>query len=92
MPLIRPDRPSDRVGLLPFPLGANLETLVGIVERFPANQPRRSIGLMKWVLSEAMPRSEIAVRAQKQLDLLNESILSGKMKLPEEKEEGEIDP
>ena len=30
---------------------------------------------------------EIAVRAQKQLDLLNESILSGKIKLPEEKEE-----
>jgi hypothetical protein len=95
MPLIRPDRPSDRVGLLPFPLGTNpqtLETLVDIVERFPANQPRRSIGLMKWVLSEAMPRSEIAVRAQKQLDLLNESILSGKIKLPEEKEGGEIDP
>ena len=95
MPLVRPDRPSDRVGLLPFPLGANqqtLETLVDIVEQFPTNQPRRSIGLMKWVLSESMPRSEIAVRAQKQLDLLNESILSGKIQLPDEKEEGEVDP
>jgi len=94
MPLVKPDRPSDRVGLLPFPLGASeqiLDTVLITVERFPANQPRRSIGLMKWVLKNAEPGSQIASRAQKQLDLLNTMILSGKVQLSEEKEEGEQD-
>jgi len=46
---------------------------------------------MKWVLKNAEPGSQIASRAQKQLDLLNTMILSGKVQLSEEKEEGEQD-
>lgn len=94
IPLIRPDRPSDRVGLLPFPLGADeqiLDTVVLSVEQFPAVNPRRSIGLMKWVLSKAERGSGIARRAQKQLDLLNNMILSGKVQLLDQKEDGELD-
>lgn len=39
-----------------------------------------------------MPPSDIAVRAPKQLDILDASILSGKVQLQDEKEEGEVDP
>ena len=67
-----------------------MNMVVLTVERFPTGEPRRSIGLMKWVLREAMPRSEIAVRAQKQLDRFNGLILSGKVQLNYDKEDGEL--
>ncbi len=89
--LRRPDRPSDTVGIIPFPLPPTDDTMLIVLDtvaRLPDANPRRTIGLCHWVLKHATPQSEAAKQASQLIKSIDDRILSGKIKLGP-KEEGE---
>lgn len=89
--LRHPDRPSDRVGIIAFPLPPEPDTLSIVLDsiiRFPEANPRRTIGLCHWVLKHSPANSPATKQAESLIDEINELILAGKVALgPKEGDE-----
>lgn len=89
--LRKPDRPSDMVGLIPFPLPPSPETMSIVIDsigRFPEANPRRTIGVCNWVLKHSETGSESAKQARKLISEVDSLILAGKVVLgPKESDE-----
>lgn len=84
MPLVKPDRPSDLVGIIPFPLPPTPQTMEVVLDsigRFPAANPRRTIGACNWVIKHADPNSKAAKMAHQLRDKIDQLILTGKARL-----------
>jgi hypothetical protein len=79
--LSKPDRPSDTVGIVPFPLPPSRETMSIVLDtigRFPEANPRRTIGVCNWVLKHSETDSESSRQARKLIAEVDSLILSGK--------------
>jgi hypothetical protein len=84
IPLVHPDRPSDRVGVIPFPLPPSEQTMgivIDTISRFPEANPRRTIGMCHWVLKHAAADSNSAKQAAKLIALVDEALLAGRCQL-----------
>jgi len=82
--LRNPDRPSDTVGVIPFPLPPTPETMSIVLDtigRFPDANPRRTIGVCNWVLKHSKGDSESSKQARKLIAEVDSLILSGKAAL-----------
>ncbi|MGB7342959.1 MAG: caspase family protein [Pirellulaceae bacterium] len=95
MPLSKPDRPSDLVGVIPFPLPPSEQTMgivIDTISRFPEAAPRRTIGVCHWVLKHASAESDAAKQARKLIDTVDAALLAGRCQLGEkEPEEQSLD-
>lgn len=90
--LRRPDRPSDQVGIVPFPLAPEPEMMSVVldsVSRFPVANPRRTIGVCHWVLKHSAANSPSARQAEKLVATIDELILAGKIVLGGKEEDEE---
>lgn len=82
--LKNPDKPSQLVAIAAFPLQPEpfvMETVLDSVSQFPQANPRRNIGIGKWVLKHAKPGSTLAKKAQTHIDEIDRLILDGKITL-----------
>ena len=90
--LVHPDRPSDLVGVIPFPLPPSEQTMgivIDTISRFPEADPRRTIGMCHWVVKHASPNSDAARQATKLIAVVDEALLAGRCKLGPKAEEEE---
>lgn len=90
--LNHPDRPSDNVGVIPFPLPPSPRTMSIVLDsigRFPEAKPRRTIGVCHWVIQHADVRSSSAKRARELVSQLDARILAGKVSLGQVEEDEE---
>ncbi len=83
--LKNPDRPSVLVPevALPFlpekPTEDQLANALDAISRFPRANPRRNIGITKWILHKAAPGSDLARKAEDHLQKIDAMIVQGEI-------------